>query len=121
MPIVAFMGWSWDAERDGFRSLADFRKALTDLEKDEVLGIDDSSGDMWRYPVRKKDDEPHLPVHFHFDVREYVERLDLLVSKFAGAAIGLDWALDSAHDALSYEQDAYHEMYEGEQHEYVDA
>jgi hypothetical protein len=111
-PIFEFMEWSWDAEREGFRSFGDFRKALSDLEHDKVLGIDDRQGDMWRYPVRKKDDEPHLPVHFNFDVREYVSRLDFLVRVFSGAAMSLDWALDAAYEAASYEQDAIEQMYD---------
>jgi hypothetical protein len=102
-PIFDFMKWSWDADKDGFRSFEDFRKCIGDLERDDVLGIDDSQADMWRYPVRKRDDAPHLPIHFHFDAGEFVVRLDLLLRMLSGAAIGLDWHLDYLGDQAAYE------------------
>ena len=101
------MKWSWDAEKDGFRSFDDFRKCISDLERDDVLGTDDSRADMWRYPVRRKGDEPHLPWHFHFDAGEFVGRLDLLLRMLGGAAIGLDWHLDYLGDQAADAADNY--------------
>lgn len=116
-PIFEFMTWSWDAECEGFRSFEDFRKCLADLEQDDVLGTDDSQADMWRYPVRKKDDAPHLPVHFNFDVREFVKRLDVLLGMLGGAAIGLDMELDAMSDALAHATEYHEEEHHDEYHE----
>jgi len=102
-PIFDFMKWSWDADKDGFRSFDDFRKCIHDLEGDDILGTDDRQADMWRYPLRKQNDEPHLPVHFHFNARVFVARLDLLLRMLGGAASGLDWHLDYLNDRAAYE------------------
>ncbi len=40
------MEWSWDAKKEGFRSFDDFRKCIGDLERDDVLGIDDVPADF---------------------------------------------------------------------------
>ena len=73
---------------------------VADLERDHVLGLDDHSGDMWRYPVRTNDTD-HLPENFNFDVREFVVRLDALLAMLGGAVAGIDAALDHAYEAIS--------------------
>ena len=68
-----------------------------------MLDINNQSGDMWRYLVRRarKGDEEgwdHLPEHFRFDVRECVARLDVLTGTLSNACVYLDMALDHAYE-----------------------
>lgn len=116
-PIFRMMGWSWDTKKRGLRNFANFRRRIKDLESDDVLGTDDKSGDMWRYPIRKRDGSAHFPKGFGFDVRVFVSRFDLLIRMLAGAAIGLDMEYDeqiqqrgeAAEEEARYraEQEAY--------------
>jgi hypothetical protein len=99
-PIFEFMGPIWEKQHKGFRQL------VADLEKDDVLGINDRSGDKWRYPVRrlrKGDDAEtdHQPENFNFDVREFVTRLDGLTGVLSNACVYLDWALEHTYEMLS--------------------
>jgi hypothetical protein len=83
-PIFDLLGLPWTEGFNGQRSLAEVRDTLGELERDEALGIDDTQGDMWRYPVRSTSEQSHLPFQFSFDVAEFVNRLDPLLEVLAG-------------------------------------
>lgn len=99
-PIFEFLGLPWDVEHRGQPSLAEVRRCLADLERNDALGTDDSQGDMWRYPVRTKNDRPHLPFQFNFDVAEFVNRLDPLLQVLAWAGNDLDLLLWDVHQEM---------------------
>ena len=98
--IFEFLGLPWDVEHRGQRSLAEVRRCLADLERDDALGTDDSQGDMWRYPVRARSDKPHLPFQFNFDVAEFVNRLDPLLEVLAWAGNDLYPPLWNQHEEM---------------------
>ncbi len=87
--VLALMQWSWDTGQPGFGSFDDFKKCVTDLEKDDALGIDDHNGDLWRYLVAKNGNSL-VPDHLHFDVAEFVHRPDTLLHFLAGNAYALE-------------------------------
>jgi hypothetical protein len=91
-PVFKCMSAGWEAERQRFRQL------VADLEKDAVLGLNDRSGDMWRYPVRK-DDTSHLPEYFAFDIKTFVERLDEFLNMLYGALNDIDSFGQRLYDA----------------------
>jgi hypothetical protein len=99
-PIFEFLGLPWDVEHRGQPSLAEVRRCLGDLERDDALGTDDSQGDMWRYPVHARSDKSHLPFQFNFDVAEFVNRLDPLLEVLAWAGNDLDLQLWNLHEEL---------------------
>jgi hypothetical protein len=108
-PVFEYVSAGWEVERQKFRQL------VADLEKDATLGLDDGSGDMWRYPVRRNDTN-HLPANFAFDVKTFVERLDEFLNTLSGAVIGIDEHIDNLGQELYYAQqdNQYYADYEGE-------
>jgi len=76
---------------------------MNDLENDDQLGLDDRRGDVWRYPV-KNDGTDSLPGHLHFDVGEFVARLDALLDIMQGLALMLDDLFEGACEALAEAQ-----------------
>ena len=102
-PAIDLLEWKWDAGSDGFRSFEDFRNIMNDLENDDQLGLDDRRGDVWRYPV-KNDGTDSLPGHLHFDVAEFVVRLDALLDIMQGLALMLDDLFEGACEALTEAQ-----------------
>lgn len=109
--VFELLGWSWDAETEGFRAYSDFEKFFLDLEADTLLGIDDKKADLWRYPV-KKDGTEHLPVHFGFDVQEFSRRMDVVLAFLEGASIGLGVKLDATYEMLAEQASYAAECYE---------
>jgi hypothetical protein len=85
--IFKAYGWKWDLGSPHFRSIDDFRKIIAELHAVDVLS------DTFRYPVNKKGGSP-LVSHFRFDLFEFCEVLDSLLTALESASIG-------AHEELS--------------------
>jgi hypothetical protein len=80
-------GWKWDLGSPYFRSIDDFREIIDEFHAVDLLS------DTFRYPVNTKGD-PLLVSYFSFDLFEFCEILDCLLTALEGAAIG-------AHEELS--------------------
>jgi hypothetical protein len=91
--IFAAFGWGWDFELAGFRSIADFRSVVGQL--------DAVKSDALRYPTLQDAKTPALKRHFGFNVFEFCEALDPVYPV-------LDSVAYAAHEQLhlAYENDA---------------
>jgi len=96
--IFAAFGWGWDFELNGFRSLADFRSVIGQL--------DAVKSDAWRYPTLKDGETASLKRHFRFNLFEFCETLDPVYSVLDGAAYG-------AHEELQLEYENNAEARQG--------
>lgn len=73
--------WEWDLGSPHFQSLEDFRKTIGDLH------TIDAGSYAFRYPLDTKGGAS-LASHFRFNLFEFCEVLDSLLSALEGAAIG---------------------------------
>ena len=92
--------WEWDLGNPHFRSLADFRKTISELH------AVDAGSYTFRYPLDTKGG-PSLASYFRFDLFAFCEVLDGLFPAFEGAAIGayeeLQATLEAMAEAQQYE------------------
>ncbi len=75
--------WEWDFKLLLFRSLADFRSAIGELD-----GVDAQSF-AFRYPTQKDGRSPALKSHFRFNLFEFCEVLDRRVE----ICVSQGWAI----------------------------
>ena len=87
-------GWEWDLGAPDFKSLEDFRKAVSELN---AL---DKGSNAFRYPTNTKGDAS-LPSNFRFNLFAFCEVLDSLLLALQGAAIGASEELEATHETLS--------------------
>jgi len=96
--------WSWDLGLPRFRSLANFRSAIEELES-----IDRESF-AFRYPMRK-DGSPSLKRNFRFNLFDFCEVLDPVYKFLDGAAYGAQGELEHEYEiraeARQYEMENY--------------
>src|SRR5260370_5715563 len=76
--IFEAFGWDWNFELKGFRSIADFRSVIGEL--------DDLKADALRYPTGTDGKTAALESYFRFNIFEFCEALDPLYPVLDGAA-----------------------------------
>lgn len=64
----------------------------------------------FRYPI-KKDGTPSLPQNFAFDPVEFARTLDPVLDALLGGCTGLEVYIDTAHEAMVYDQQEASEVF----------
>jgi hypothetical protein len=86
--------WEWDLGTPEYQSLEDFRKIIAELH------AVDAGSYVFRYPLDTKG-SCSLPSHFRFNLFDFCEVLDSLLSALEGAAIGAYEELQAALEAMA--------------------
>ncbi|MGD0825969.1 MAG: hypothetical protein ABR908_15385 [Terriglobales bacterium] len=86
--IFEAFGWDWNFELEAFRSIADFRSVIGQL--------DAVKADALRYPTLKDGKTAALQSNFRFNIFEFCETLDPIYPVLEGAAYG-------AYESLRFE------------------
>ena len=94
--IFEAFGWNWDFALPRFRTLADFRAAVEELDSIDAQSF------AFRYPTQKDGRTAALESHFRFNLFGFCDALDPLFPLLDGAAFGAYVGLEEEYEARAY-------------------